>query len=172
MLAIKNKTSRTEASATMPCARKDDLVISELDDETLVYDLERDEAHCLNQTAALVWKRCDGKTTVGEMASLLQKQLRGSVDVEIVWLALKQLQRSHLIDKSAASAAGLRSVSRRRLLLKYAPAALALPVIMSIVAPTPAAGASCGGEGQACGSGHPACCARLTCSGGTCRDRE
>jgi hypothetical protein len=32
-----------------PTARKDQLIVKELDDETLVYDLERDEAHCLNQ---------------------------------------------------------------------------------------------------------------------------
>ncbi|HJZ82776.1 MAG TPA: PqqD family peptide modification chaperone [Pyrinomonadaceae bacterium] len=47
----------------LPRARSENLVIRELDDETLVYDMERDEAHCLNQTAALVWQRCDGRTT-------------------------------------------------------------------------------------------------------------
>lgn len=61
---------------TLPHARLDGLVITEVDNETLVYDMERDKAHCLNQTAALIWRRCDGKTTVREMAGLLQKQLR------------------------------------------------------------------------------------------------
>ena len=53
-----------KSTAALPRARKDGLVIKELSNETLVYDLERDEAHCLNQTAGLVWKQCDGRTTV------------------------------------------------------------------------------------------------------------
>ncbi len=45
-----------KSTAALPHGRKDGLVVKELGNETLVYDLERDEAHCLNQTAALVWK--------------------------------------------------------------------------------------------------------------------
>lgn len=85
-------------SAALPRARTKGLVISELDDETLVYDLERHEAHCLNQIAALVWKRCDGKTSVAKMTGVLQKKLDTSVDVDIVWLAIKQLQRFDLVE--------------------------------------------------------------------------
>ena len=45
------KTTR----ALMPRARQDELVVEELQDETLVYDLKRHKARCLNRTAALVW---------------------------------------------------------------------------------------------------------------------
>ena len=31
-----------------------------LDDELLVYDARTHRGHCLNQTAAAVWKACDG----------------------------------------------------------------------------------------------------------------
>jgi hypothetical protein len=136
----------------------DGLVIRELDDETLVYDTERDEAHCLNQTAALVWKHCDGKTTAREAVQSLQSTLGVPVDTDIIWLAVKQLQRFHLVEGSQKSP----SVSRRALVLKYAPAALALPVIMSITAPTPAATASCATLGQSCVS--LPCCAGLICN--------
>lgn len=130
-------------AAVLPHARVDGLVIQELDDETLVYDLERGVAHCLNQSAALIWKRCDGKTTVAGMVSVLKKKLHSSADADIVLLAVKQLQRFHLVESSKPMPAA-RSVSRRDLVLKYAPAALALPVIMSISAPTPAtAGSPC-----------------------------
>jgi Coenzyme PQQ synthesis protein D (PqqD) len=146
----------------LPRARKKDLVIRELDDETLVYDKERDEAHCLNQTAALVWAQCDGKTTVEQAARSLQSKLDVPVGADIIWLAVKQLQRFHLVEGSQKSP----SVSRRALVLKYAPAALALPVIMSIAAPTPAGAASpCGTPGQFCGGSNPACCSGLICSG-------
>jgi hypothetical protein len=127
-----------KSTAALPRARKDGLVIKELPNETLVYDLERDEAHCLNQTAALVWKRCDGKTTIAEITSLLQTQLETSVNADVVWLAIKQLQRFHLVESYAEETEAMPSVSRRNLVLKYAPAALVLPLIMSISAPTAA----------------------------------
>jgi len=113
-----------KSAAVLPRARTAGLIINELDDETLIYDLERHEAHCLNQTAALVWRRCDGRTTVEKMTDVIQKQLDTSVDVDIVWLAIKQLQRFHLIENGEGRVVVTPSVSRRELLLKYAPAAL------------------------------------------------
>ena len=38
----------------LPTARKNDLVIQELPDELLIYDLSRNKALCLNQTAKLI----------------------------------------------------------------------------------------------------------------------
>ena len=133
-------------AALLPRSRTDNLVIRELDDETLVYDMERDEAHCLNQTAALVWELCDGKTTATQAARSLQSKLDVPVDTDLVWLAVKQLERFHLVEAAKKSP----SVSRRNLVLKYAPAALAVPVIISISAPAPAQQASCAGIGQSC----------------------
>ena len=131
-----------ESTAALPRARKDGLVVKDLPNETLVYDLERDEAHCLNQTASLVWKRCDGKTTVTTMASLLQAELDTPVNDDVVWLAIEQLQRFHLVESFDKLPVMAASVSRRNLVLKYAPAALVLPLIMSISAPTAASAAT------------------------------
>lgn len=151
-------------SATrLPRSRTENLVVRELDDETLVYDIDRNEAHCLNQTAALVWKECDGKTTATQAALSLKKELDAPVDADLIWLAVKQLQRFHLVDVSGKSP----SVSRRDLVLKYAPAALALPVILSISTPAPAGAASCGGDGAPCGGSNPPCCPGCGCEG-TC----
>lgn len=150
--------------AVLPRTRTVSLVIRELDDETLVYDTEREEAHCLNQTAALVWKHCDGKTTAGEALQSLQSALGVSVDTDVVWLAVKQLRRFHLVEGTSKKSP---TVSRRALVLKYAPAALALPVILSISAPTPATSASpppCGNIGAACGGSNPPCCAAFFCN--------
>lgn len=152
-------------AARLPRSRNENLVIRELDDETLVYDMERDEAHCLNQTAALVWEQCDGKTTAAQAARSLQGKLDVSVDTDLVWLAVKQLERFHLVESNSKSP----SVSRRDLVLKYAPAALALPVIMSITAPTPAQIPSCTAINQACNAGLPPCCPGLNCQSGFCR---
>ena|ERR1700730_7301408 len=134
-----------KSAVRLPRSRTHGLVIRELDDETLVYDTERDEAYCLNQTAALVWQQCDGKTTAAQAVRSLQNKLDLSVDIDFVWLAIKQLRRYHLVAGTMKSP----SVLRRDLVLKYAPAALALPVIISITAPTPAQAATCG---QPCSS--------------------
>src|SRR5262245_30585528 len=97
-------------STRLPRARTENLVIRELDDETLVYDLERDQAHCLNHTAALVWQHCDGHTTAQQVARSLQGKMNAPVDADLVWLAIRQLERFHLVE-------GLRKtppVSRRK----------------------------------------------------------
>jgi hypothetical protein len=146
-----------KSAARLPRALRDNLVIRELDDETLVYDTERDEAHCLNRTAALVWELCDGKTTPVQATRSLQSKLGADVDSDLVWLAVRQLQKFHLVERAAKSP----SVSRRDLVLKYAPAALALPVIMSISAPTPAQSASCLQNGAPCST-------NTQCCGGSC----
>ena len=48
-------------SQQRPVARQEGLVIQEMPDEVLVFDLKTNKAHCLNETAAFVWKACDGK---------------------------------------------------------------------------------------------------------------
>jgi len=59
-----------------PKARTEGIVVRELPEEVLVYDLERHAAVCLNRTAALVWKRCDGRASVGELSRSLAAELQ------------------------------------------------------------------------------------------------
>ena len=66
--------------ALIPRARQDELVVEELPDETLLYDLKSHKASCLNRTAALVWSHCDGQTSVAEMATMLERQLKIPTD--------------------------------------------------------------------------------------------
>ena len=156
-------------SAVLPRARTKDLIVRELGDETLVYDIERDEAHCLNHVAGFVWRQFDGKTIAQQAAQRLQRKFGVSVDSDLVWLAINQLQRFHLLAESLKSP----SVSRRQVMLKYAPAALALPVIMSISAPTAAQTQSnCATLGQPCSANRPCCQGQGTCFGSppTCRN--
>ena len=149
-----------KGSQRLPPALRDNLVVRQLDDETLVYDLDRDEAHCLNHTAALVWEQCDGRTTAKQAAQRLRPKLGEPVDSDLVWLAVKQLQRYHLVERAKNSPA----VFRRDLVLKYAPLALALPVIISITAPTTVQAASCVNFGQNC-SLMPCCPGQGFCFG-------
>jgi hypothetical protein len=121
-------------------ARQQTLDIKELPEETLVYDLERNKAHCLNRTSALVWKHCDGKTSVAELAETLEKSLGVSKPLAVVELALEQLSKRNLLVEAVEPTPGAQRLSRREMLKdfskKLAVAAAALPLVMTITAPT------------------------------------
>lgn len=151
--------------ATLPAARTAQLVVRELPDEVLVYDLDRDKAHCLNKASSMVWKHCDGKTSVAEMTNLLKTEFSTRVDADVVWLAVSQLRRFHLLDEPNATPIQLK-VTRRDVVRKYLPAALALPVILSISSPTSAQVASCRSNGTACTLSSQCC--SICCFGGQC----
>lgn len=151
-----------------PRARTEGLIIQELSDEVLVYDDERNKAICLNSTAALVWKYCDGKTTVTSMAEKLGRDLKTEpVDEKVVWYALDQLAKDHLLEEAVAPPAFFANMSRRQMVRVLGVAAVvAVPLVTSIVAPTVVEAATCLPPGQPCGSSAQ-CCGGL-CSGGTC----
>ena len=131
--------------ALMPRARQDELVVEELQDETLVYDLKRHKARCLNRTSALVWQHCDGRTTVADAAVLLGEQLATPTDEAVVWMALDRLDRAHLLSGPVTLPADRAQYSRREVLrtLRRVAGISLLPVVASIVAPRAAAAASC-----------------------------
>lgn len=164
-----------------PLARRDRLIVRELADETLVYDLERDKAHCLNRTAALVWKRCNGRLTVEEIATVLADEMQTDVDEQVVWLALSQLRRRHLLSESFSGASHRPRISRRDAMRRFGQTlVIALPLITTIVAPRAAQAVSCGNCGmpptaECCGAGCPCtsdiaakCCSGI-CSSGVCQ---
>lgn len=158
-----------ENAGSNPRARREDLVTKQLPDEVLVYDRERDKVHCLNQTAALVWKYCDGKTTVSTMARHLERDLNtNKVDERIVWYALDQLSKDHLLEENFAPHAMLGGMTRRQMVHVLGVAAvIAIPLVTSIVAPTPAQAGSLGlASGQACTD--DAQCRSTICNAGVC----
>lgn len=145
----------------LPTARKFKLLVRELAEEVLVYDENDHRAHCLNRTAALVWKSCDGKTTVLGIAERVSGQLSAPVPVEVVWLALKQLAEFDLLTSRAERPAPVNLISRRRMIRRLGlAAAVALPLITSVVSPTAAEAQSpCNEEN---------CPPPMCCSGGQC----
>ena len=115
-----------------PRARKDRLTIHELPDETLVYDHDCRKAHCLNATAALVWRHCDGNTSLDELARLVVGQIAVPRATEVVALALEQLARRHLLEEALVPSAPAERISRRDSLKKLALAAATLPLILTV----------------------------------------
>ena len=139
----------------LPKAREKGLIVQELTDEVVVYDLDRDKAHCLNQWAAAVWKLCDGHTTPAGIARLLEKTSTGPVSDEFVWLALEELGRGHLLEESLS---GVRRISRREAVRRIGlGAAITLPIVVSITAPTAVEAATCVPRGGFCNTSAQCC---------------
>ncbi len=128
----------------MPRARTEKLIVEELPDETLVYDLKRHKAHCLNRTAAAVWRQCDGGTTVSQIVRSLEEELAIPNDEGIVTLALDRLKKARLLEEGTNVAGIAVGPSRRELVRKLAMVggAILLPMVTSMASPTAAMAAS------------------------------
>jgi hypothetical protein len=146
----------------MPKAKTKRLIVREIDGETLVYDRSRDAASCLNEFAARVWRKCDGETSVAEIASALGE------DERAVWLALHQLTKAQLLTEAIAFPPDMSAAkSRREIGARLGLGAAA--VVASIVAPMPAQAASCRANGERC-IADTQCCSSL-CFGFRCEPR-
>jgi hypothetical protein len=149
-----------------PTARRDGLVVQELPDEVLVYDLNTYKAHCLNKSAAAVWKNCNGKNTILEIAALLKKEFSVQINEEFVWLAIDQLGKDELLTQKIETPTT--GMSRREMMRRVGIVSLvALPVVMSLVAPPAALAATCTGvpNGGTCTGGQ--CCNGMCQPAGT-----
>jgi hypothetical protein len=159
-----------------PIARKAGLVIQEMPEEVLVFDMDTNKAHCLNETAAFVWKACDGKNTVTDISRMFGNQSGKSVDENLVWLAIDQLNENNLLEE--AISANFNGQTRRDVIKKIGLAAvIALPIVSSLVAPTAALAVACSGTvtnctlpgGGVCNNGTPCTgCTGCTCQNGAC----
>ena len=117
-------------------ARTEGLIIKELEGEIAVYDERDHRAHELNAAAAAVWKNCDGETPIDEIAEAVAADSELPADEGIVRMALDQLSRAGLLEQGGQDAG---TVSRRQLIQRLSlagAAALLLPAVTTIVAPT------------------------------------
>ncbi|MFM9904565.1 MAG: PqqD family protein [Pyrinomonadaceae bacterium] len=150
-----------------PLARSKDLVVQEIPDELLIYDLNTDKAFCLNQTAALVWKNCDGQRNVAEIAVLLRDQTNSPVPDDLVSLAIDELRGNKLIDGAAPVALlPTKRMARRDAVRRIGLATgVILPLIATLSIQSRSPAVSCSGActtlGQSPCNGSPSC----TCLG-------
>ena len=148
---------KAAATASKPLARTDECVVEYVGDEVLIYDQRTKEAHCLGQDAAMVWRVCDGRTDAAGIASAL------AMDETTVRRAIDELEACSLLGAPPAEGATRREVTSR--MVKYgAGAVVAVPLIYSIAAPTPALAAS----EKFCLALCPSSCGAGGCSGAGC----
>lgn len=146
-----------------PVARKQGLVVQEMPEEVLIYDLDTNKAHCLNNTAAFVWKSCDGKNTTKDIAQLFEVNSGTLVSEDLIWLAIDQLNEKNLLNKNVTAKFNLQN--RREVIKKIGMASMiALPIVASLAAPTSVmAATSCN-----CPSGAGDCTGQVGCPGTNC----
>ncbi len=157
---------KIDSRALLPKARSEGIITKELNGELLLYDRVRDKAHCLNQTAAAIWKLCDGCTGVSELTGHVTKWLGVPVGESVIQLALKQLSANHLLVEGYEVSSLPVNSSRRNLVRRLGVSVALLPLITSLSAPTALAAVSCGGPctgGPGRGSCPPGCvCSPIT----------
>jgi hypothetical protein len=150
-----------------PRTRTESVVTKRVDDELIVYDGASHQAHCLFGAAVSVWEHCDGERSMEEIGREL------ALAPELVEQAVGELSRCGLLDEGPVP---VQHYSRREAAVKLAKvggAALAAPLIYSVVIPSSAAALSCKVDGttvtttcSASGSGHKG--TDDTCCSGTC----
>jgi hypothetical protein len=149
---------RSDLSGFVPKHRQG--IVRQVADEFIVYDKDTHTAHCLNSTAAQVWRLCDGKKTVTQITRALGQDLNSTVEEDLVWVTLRKLAKSGLLlNRESAEI----SLSRRAFVGKMKVAALlAVPVVTSILVPTAAAaGSPCRHNGVTCPQGSSQCCSMV-----------
>lgn len=131
----------------MPVARTRELIVQEVENEYLVYDLNTDKALCLNSVSAEIWELCDGIRSVQEVSGIIGKKMGIQIDEDYIWLAINELEKNKLLEGKVCRPSEFENVSRRNVLFKYAVPTLILPIIASIVAPKAVSAQS---SGMAC----------------------
>ena len=100
------------------------------------------------------------------MAGILTQQLSAPVDESLVQLAVEELAKARLLVEAEAPR---RRTSRRDVIRTLGIAgAIALPLVTSLVAPTPARAASCQAKGAPCVSSTQCCSGNCNTNSGKC----
>lgn len=133
-------------------------MVQNLPGETLVYDLNSHQAHCLNETSAFIWEKCNGELSVDQILEAFDERFGKSAGLEAVRLGLAQLHERELLVNGSSQAVDM--PDRRQIIKKIGLAsAVAVPIIASLVAPQDAfsiaANCACTGNIQCVGRACP-----------------
>jgi hypothetical protein len=132
-----------------PVARRANLVVQHSGDEILVYDLETNQAKCLNSSSAAVWQLCEGTRSETEIANELTRSSKTAVSGDFVGLAISELARNGLMEDTDCR---IQEGMSRRQLIKHVgmTSMIALPLIASIVAPQAVLAQTCIANNLSC----------------------
>lgn len=122
---------------TIPKVRSENIVVQDLGNEILIYDLKMDKAFCLNEVSKAVWQACDGQKNIAEIVDTVSLKLNSPPNEDLIWFALNQLKKEKLIENGNELPNHFAEMSRREIIKKVGLGTMmALPIVASIVAPS------------------------------------
>jgi Coenzyme PQQ synthesis protein D (PqqD) len=134
---------KVNAKAQRPLVRTKQTICEEVSGELVVYDSLQKKAHHLNSTLTWIWHRCDGDTPMEALAAAFEQEFNVTNGIHVLSTGLEQLNANGLlenqIDIDEVMAAEKNAVSRRAVVVG---GSVLMPLIVSILAPTPAAAQS------------------------------
>lgn len=119
------------------------LIVESLRDEMVIYDRRTNKAHMLDARAAAIWNATENGCTFDDLLPLVE----GTTEEKrkaMVQLAISDLESAGLLMSGAPAR------MPRRGLIKTLGTAVALPLVISILAPAPAAAQSNLADGAIC----------------------
>lgn len=146
-------------------ARTERLLTKRIGEETVLYDLATDEAHLLSIPSAAVWELAGTPMSVAD----LRVAASNAGHAPAADAAIQQLLSLGLLEPEVAD-----GISRRTMIKRAAiAAAVGVPLVTTILAPTPAAATAASActrtSGQSCGGANGCCVSPLVCDLATCK---
>lgn len=125
-----------------PLSRSENIVVQDLQNELLIYDLKINKVYSLNETSSAVWRECDGQSDLEQISIKVSLKLKQTISKDIVRLAIHQFKKENLLE-NGLEIVEFEGISRREIIRRAGLAsAVALPIISSLIAPTAAMSAS------------------------------
>lgn len=150
-----------------PVARRKGLLQTQVGDELVVLDTERNRGMSLSPQITRLFQLCDGQRTVARISDAMTSELGDVADSAAVWAGLSRLAKAKLLEESDMpfdKVAG-HNHSRRHALKAIGLGAGALAVVML---PTPADAASCQANSTVCTTDAQCCSGRCCHSNSRC----
>ncbi len=149
----------------LPFLRTENLVVKELPNEVLIYDLENNKAFCLNETARFIMDECNGTSSIDEALESLNRKMKSKIDEDMIWMVIDQFKKSNFLQRDYVIPVQTSRLSRRKILQTAAALGIALPIVTSLIAPISAhAQSNCVGDQGVCSDqGDPVCCPGTDC---------
>ena len=120
-----------------PVVRRQDVIVQEVDRQTMLFDSATAEFHLLNEVAAFVFRHADGRATPAEILQLARTELDPELELPEIEAAVAELDRVNLLQRQPGASA--RPMPRREAVRRLGvSAAVVLPFVTSMVAPPPA----------------------------------
>ncbi len=127
--------------------KRQDLISEQVSDELVLLDPIDLKVHHLNASAAAIFELCDGAHTVEDLAQPLLDTLASNDARQYVQATLELLAEAQLLEPESVS-----PTVGRRTFLKSLSGLVALPVVASVLIPTPSQASTCVPQSQ-CGDG-------------------